>query len=228
MWEICGGLQTLLFGKPFPFEGNWNSSLTSSAGSISSVRKAFPVWRELKHFTAILWSSPTPFGKPFPFEGNWNTPNMVVAGLYTFGSESLSRLKGIETKRGPQAQDLVIYWFGKPFPFEGNWNSPAAVLVEKRHKNRSESLSRLKGIETLRRPVLGRTLLLFGKPFPFEGNWNKKRAWFSTAKSLWVRKAFPVWRELKPTTGSTLSESDTMFGKPFPFEGNWNTCSSGR
>ena len=89
----------LMFGKTFPFEGNWNffrrrqqlqlprSERPSRLKGIETlchqfhqhhlhqVRKDLPVWRELKHGGATILSSDmrTQFGKTFPFEGNWNS-----------------------------------------------------------------------------------------------------------------------------------------------------------
>ena len=162
-----------------------------------AVRNYFPVWRELKPECSCLSQRSTfsLFGTTFPFEGNWNI-NLHERTWFLIRSELLSRLKGIETRY----RSLVTWchsWFGTTFPFEGNWNFVISlknialsclvrnyfpVWRELKHRwtttqpygvNRSELLSRLKGIETATKHL-----------------WESSTGWS-------VRNYFPVWRELK-------------------------------
>ena len=210
------------FGKPFPFEGNWNLlRKTILRISFRSVRKAFPVWRELKQ---VLF------------------PPISSSEVR---SESLSRLKGIETRmwffRGhrdrlvrkafpvwrelkhmlwcycnverfkvrkafPVWRELKLdgafpsAWrngsFGKPFPFEGNWNSVFLRYNSFRKIPFGKPFPFEGNWNVIASSVLAHATL-FGKPFPFEGNWNLRSAFH------WTANLYP-------------------FGKPFPFEGNWN------
>ena len=88
------------FRYAFPFEGNWNSSLSllGAVGYNADVQIRFPVWRELKHtrFSLNEHTHTNTFRYAFPFEGNWNIFNLANGDLW---SE-----------------------FRYAFPFEGNWN----------------------------------------------------------------------------------------------------------
>ena len=231
------------FGKPIPFEGNWNEVAAAAVKFLLSVRKAYPVWRELKllglHdllFDCIAFGKPIPFegnwngspcispnamslfGKPIPFEGNWNRSQPLDFFISLFCSESLSRLKGIETICAPRR------------PKEGT---------------RSESLSRLKGIETFRPACLNKHRSHVRKAYPVWRElkhlpsyyWKRNTAsseslsrlkgietWYTALLTSFniVRKAYPVWRELKLLGVTSSGVLSLSFGKPIPFEGNWN------
>ena len=139
---------------------------------IGAVHMCLPVWRELKLWSnSSFWNPVSTFTCAFPFEGNWN---------------SLCRLPWWRW-------DLS---FTCAFPFEGNWNqlspsSPSSpslnvhmclpVWRELKHfrfRSNCAALpcshvpSRLKGIETRPRSVMGTEL-------------------------AWVHMCLPVWRELK-------------------------------
>ena len=158
------------FEYTFPFEGNWNSL---------SV-----LWYE----TGIL------FEYTFPFEGNWNiseavsTPTAILLWIHFPVWRELKHLASAATLVAPSN-------FEYTFPFEGNWNKSAAGLKEV-PATALNTLSRLKGIETLVRFPLHRVWLtlntlsrlkgietliffrveqdekIFEYTFPFEGNWN--------------------------------------------------------
>ena len=135
------------------------------------VQIRFPVWRELKHThrcsTSLhgLW-----FRYAFPFEGNWNH-KFVHDGMFGTSSDTLSRLKGIETIALVAETQSGLLWFRYAFPFEGNWNTISSEAI------RSDS-SRVQ----IRFPVW-RELKLFA-------------GWLSGQPTV-VQIRFPVWRELK-------------------------------
>ena len=242
-----------MFGKPFPFEGNWNSSAGASLSSWTPFGKPFPFEGNWNQCTTHCRFNANGFGKPFPFEGNWNSFSVFL---------------------------LINYFlcvFGKPFPFEGNWNLQPyqysalhRLIVRKafpvwRELKRtlfpilvsgwcpvvrkafpvwrelklgdfqnpieflvirgSESLSRLKGIETSTQLLHQRWQSLWSSESlsRLKGIETFSR-YIRRIKHLFVRKAFPVWRELKLFTTIALLQKKLfqLFGKPFPFEGNWN------
>ena len=52
---LAGVFGSAFFGYAFPFEGNWNSEHSAANTNAPNVRLwiCFPVWRELKHFSAV-------------------------------------------------------------------------------------------------------------------------------------------------------------------------------
>ena len=160
-----------VFRYAFPFEGNWNLRIPTIGQPWLQVQIRFPVWRELKH----------------------NSLGEQEVGCLS--SDTLSRLKGIETKIASNNTFVVFVVFRYAFPFEGNWNfslcfDSALSIVQIRFPVWRE----LKLI--LSRTVF-RTSRRFRYAFPFEGNWNRKGY-----------------------TGSIFFK--TRFRYAFPFEGNWN------
>ena len=153
------------------------------------------------------------FGKPFPFEGNWNS-HLATTTSTLSRSESLSRLKGIETK-GPWWPLLLLHMFGKPFPFEGNWN----LVIDSDYGIEEEKFGKpfpFEGNWNSRRSTTCLTITSFGKPFPFEGNWNPSPPRTAPSRRRKVRKAFPVWRELKLYRPSTVCFVICQVRKAFP------------
>ena len=92
--------QLNLFRYAFPFEGNWNQIFFNELKHFSLlVQIRFPVWRELKLVAGrdnneirII-----AFRYAFPFEGNWNLGSFNSLPNAIRCSDTLSRLKGIET-----------------------------------------------------------------------------------------------------------------------------------
>ena len=134
----------------------------------------FPVWRELK-----LCNNGLPFWSfycllyTFPFEGNWNSVNP------------------------PFSDDSSVYLL-YTFPFEGNWNNQrlndSLIIMRACY-----TLSRLKGIETIGRPV-----------------WNKPER--LTCYTLSRLKGIET---LSPVTQPSTVTGILLY--TFPFEGNWNS-----
>ena len=140
---------TPVFRYAFPFEGNWNpqerphrsyqescSDTLSRLKGIETIPRhdgykllagpvqiRFPVWRELK-LSGAESSRPSSikFRYAFPFEGNWNFLIVHCRPLFFVCSDTLSRLKGIETRLNPTPTLCRCYPFRYAFPFEGNWN----------------------------------------------------------------------------------------------------------
>ena len=111
------------------------------------VQIRFPVWRELKH-ELISESSQVSkmFRYAFPFEGNWNRGRRPLIVTLPSGSDTLSRLKGIETHSTAPLSEMISV--------------------------SSDTLSRLKGIETWELSSQQNSSKWFRYAFPFEGNWN--------------------------------------------------------
>ena len=182
------GIETLLgrtkiwpsssFRYAFPFEGNWNADFLISATFVTSVQIRFPVWRELK-----LWRRSGT---------DWHTRWVQIR--FPVWRE----LKLQNRKRRPNPEDEFRY----AFPFEGNWNSTVEVWTKCSRKASSDTLSRLKGIETLSNPIhyLQHQNGQFRYAFPFEGNWNNNPYRMGFPKNFGVQIRFPVWRELKRRT----------------------------
>ena len=140
-------LSSFLFGRSFPFEGNWNLYWCLDNESFISL--------SLEEVSRL---------KGIETRGN------EEGVLLLLSLEEVSRLKGIETVMGKRGVRPVRVWkkfpvwrelkrrcpcrivlpveeFGRSFPFEGNWNN------QKRESNSDtidglEEVSRLKGIET--------------------------------------------------------------------------------
>ena len=197
LWILFSAL--LMFRYAFPFEGNWNPLPCRFLSLNLTVQIRFPVWRELKHYILPDFHPhllPFTFRYAFPFEGNWNDETIWWNPSF-FGSDTLSRLKGIETL-WPflSGIELKNFMFRYAFPFEGNWNKTPPFPSQLKFP-RSDTLSRLKGIET--RPMVraSPTPTKFRYAFPFEGNWNKWLSFFWSPFLKRVQIRFPVWRELK-------------------------------
>ena len=111
------------------------------------------------------------FRYAFPFEGNWNAALTMASLDAGARSDTLSRLKGIETYGHDISTELGVKEFRYAFPFEGNWN--------------------------LHYPDKSPSHFRFRYAFPFEGNWNIFCHTVWNNFSNWVQIRFPVWRELK-------------------------------
>ena len=156
----------------FPFEGNWNFFWIGKLVSMWYVLAIrFPVWRELKRYKHQHYNrTDQSLRYAFPFEGNWNPFGRPTAVWSDTACDTLSRLKGIETRsrtahkkeswlaiRFPVWRELKREMFSEggvlrdslpyAFPFEGNWN------ISRGHNDPN-------GLVALR------------YAFPFEGNWN--------------------------------------------------------
>ena len=158
----------------FPFEGNGNSTMSvpKPTDITTSLWIHFPVWRELKRLSAHFeyWWTSIYSEYTFPFEGNWN-------------------VEVIEVHIG---QNLASEY---TFPFEGNWNNTAKVTTTA--QTALNTLSRLKGIETIKEPcrfiMILYSLNTLSRLKGIETILSISFAsWVST---LWIH--FPVWRELK-------------------------------
>ena len=131
-------------------------------------------------------------------ETTWGSQsNWVVS---RFPLDTLSRLKGIETFpcfSNINVDDQETKDFGYAFPFEGNWNNRCYLVALKIRLDALDTLSRLKGIETIliRLNGVATCIRCFGYAFPFEGNWN---------------------------SSIMIATRESNFGYAFPFEGNWN------
>ena len=139
----------------------------------SLVQIRFPVWRELKR-------------------GLGSLPDLFM----DIRSDTLSRLKGIETKFGRHRLSAICH--------------------------SSDTLSRLKGIETGSQSVGG-----VGGVGPVQIRfpvWRELKHWVASGWQPWphhVQIRFPVWRELKRFP-PLQSDNRFRFRYAFPFEGNWN------
>ena len=135
------------------------------------------------------------FGTTIPFEGNWNS--RIIAD---------------------RVASLTFLSFGTTIPFEGNWNWSCWRLSIA--WDRSELLSRLKGIEThhiqffiasdgvrnyypvwreLKRVWMftSGVFILVRNYYPVWRELKRSIAFFVSKMTVWVRNYYPVWRELK-------------------------------
>ena len=160
------------------------------------------------------------FRYAFPFEGNWN-PKSGTMEVTVRCSDTLSRLKGIETRgllHGSTTRKVMVQI---RFPVwrelkRGSYNSvrirpkgsdtlsrlkgietPTGDTLSLSLTIGSDTLSRLKGIETWFGRSTTTTLIPFRYAFPFEGNWNFFLPSQSAQSLNRVQIRFPVWRELK-------------------------------
>ena len=131
----------------FPFEGNWNVSWNIDC------------WLTLvSEYT-------------FPFEGNWNWSfkgaiGGFVSSEYTFPFEGNWNFSPNPLLWRSQVSEYT-------FPFEGNWNSINAWRCRPFSFFALNTLSRLKGIETICLLfTIVFTAITSEYTFPFEGNWN--------------------------------------------------------
>ena len=143
-------------------------------GRFGHVRKDFPVWRELKQSFFIFLKTNFLVRKDFPV---WRELKLVVPAGTSLMIPSLVR------------KDFPVWRELKPGYVFHAW---------KLFHFRPKGLSRLKGIETRRlyswpTPFSGES----ERTFPFEGNWNAITV-ANKKNIIPVRKDFPVWRELKP------------------------------
>ena len=157
----------------FPFEGNWNLCLSYLLKSFRlRLWIHFPVWRELKQIK-------------------------VTGFLQFYGNplNTLSRLKGIETKRKINTSENLLPRLWIHFPV---WRE---LKPFKDH---------------FKDHCLGQNSEY---TFPFEGNWNSCLNWMiktKTMRKLWIH--FPVWRELKfflfahASVGPTLNTLSRLKG----------------
>ena len=160
------------------------------------------------------------FRYAFPFEGNWN-PLFPTINQGLPGSDTLSRLKGIETEertlkeitlkkssdtlsrlKGIETRPLIVTLPSAAvvqirFPVWRELKPKVTVWNNPPALACSDTLSRLKGIET----YLPSWALLWGP---------------------WVQIRFPVWRELKQRYSPWTDGRALVFRYAFPFEGNWN------
>ena len=130
----------------------------------------------------------------------------------SLSSETLSRLKGIETDLD-RLVNISSYNVRKHFPVWRELKPISAivlfvtVLVRKHFPVWRE-------LKPLKISWFWYGCLVFGNTFPFEGNWNIKKILIVAAKGIFVRKHFPVWRELKPDIfecdGNCISSSETL------------------
>ena len=162
------------------------------------VQICFPVWRELKLLCVFccwfaLWVCSDMLSRlkgietlalivlcpchnqmfryAFPFEGNWNF--FVVFRRFLFMKVQICFPVWRELKLLiVNVRESECHQFRYAFPFEGNWN-PTTTVFPPFFPIRSDMLSRLKGIETIRKQV------------PMQPH------------SKLVQICFPVWRELK-------------------------------
>ena len=119
--------RALSFRYAFPFEGNWNPLPTpTSCFSQSTVQICFPVWRELKRFT-----------KP------------EKRRVRDYSSDMLSRLKGIETHNKTSLFFQKLGWVQICFPVWRELKHTPCITTTPFEKS-LDTLSRLKGIETIR------------------------------------------------------------------------------
>ena len=182
----------------------------------------FPVWRELKLISAYssrtAWS--IMFRYAFPFEGNWNLIFFSTKRELIRSSDTLSRLKGIETGSlralSPRLIEVQIrfpVWRElKPAP-------PQSLFSQLR---RSDTLSRLKGIETFREAMHCQCVApTFRYAFPFEGNWNNCAEF--PAKFLSTLNTLSRLKGIETLTTISIALISTGFRYAFPFEGNWNS-----
>ena len=137
------------------------------------------------------------------------------------GSDTLSRLKGIETSAFLTSSGFLVS-FRYAFPFEENWNDDDNEEYCK-GGCRSDTLSRLKGIETHFRGCGGCRTIIVQIRFPV---WRELKHYylsFFVHFFSFVQIRFPVWRELKPWQKGRCRLSPVLrFRYAFPFEGNWN------
>ena len=119
------------------------------------------------------------FRYAFPFEGNWNL-KLADLQLRWTGSDTLSRLKGIETQ---------------------------IVLHRLSHRSRSDTLSRLKGIETSY--ILCDCHIGINSSDTLS-RLKGIETWIFFQTYSWISPVqirFPVWRELKLAKMKTISSS---------------------
>ena len=233
------------------------------------VQIRFPVWRELKlHLVETRYYFLDEFRYAFPFEGNWNQKLLPFIPA-TIGSDTLSRLKGIETfldyivvRSSLVVQIRFPVWRELKPTESGKRSSASSVqirfpvwrelklsggLLPSFVRARSDTLSRLKGIETLpsrrwwcrqsvqiRFPVwreLKHSLLRL--IFSFSNNCSDTLSRLKgietasisnimVARTDTVQIRFPVWRELKRYQLKFPVLVVNEFRYAFPFEGNWN------
>ena len=188
---------SIKFRYAFPFEGNWNPEAPWKSNALNPVQIRFPVWRELKPTTLKVMSYPGgSFRYAFPFEGNWNLSRKFLAST-------------------------AISAFRYAFPFEGNWNVIYKLLKHFISCRGSDTLSRLKGIETpttTRKPNARKRVQI---RFPV---WRELKLLCQSRHEIesFVQIRFPVWRELKRNCRSFNMFQCSSFRYAFPFEGNWN------
>ena len=94
------------FGYAFPFEGNGNFRDSVTRNSIGSI----------------------PFGYAFPFEGNGNSMTLSKSDPSST-LDTLSRLKGMETRSSANLPLILLPAFGYAFPFEGNGNLIMVIVA---------------------------------------------------------------------------------------------------
>ena len=191
------------FRYAFPFEGNWNSSWkTKLSPTWKLVQIRFPVWRELKPITPATRKDPIITGSDTLSRlKGIETISGSIKISFSLCSDTLSRLKGIETKvMACNCREMRCVQIR--FPVWRELKLFYSTLFIFSFFVCSDTLSRLKGIETL-------------ETHPQPNLWG-----------CTVQIRFPVWRELKLTSPSPERTVRVMFRYAFPFEGNWNSFSN--
>ena len=161
----------------FPFEGNWNKKKDNYSDQKVDLQYTFPFEGNWNSLSLSHPSFQSHLQYTFPFEGNWNRQHCPIRIQRIQACNTLSRLKGIETlcwlvwsrraaiclaihfpvwrelKLKDDIQRCVnpIGSLLYTFPFEGNWNL-LYVPVSANVLRTCNTLSRLKGIETLCKP----------------------------------------------------------------------------